>query len=369
MLSRLLSLAEERTPGFFSEDQLFKLSKSLRKRCPNLRSNEGGGSDDGTQAVLSDHVVASDAIGNGENDHHVQSATKAKSLAWLSSSGPSLAATADKYTLYQIAVNSPKHDVNLFNNVYCAYRGTRAVVFREDFCGTALMCAEWVKRHVQNIAIGIDVDAPTLVWAQKQNLASLGGAAERVRLIQADVLAFQQSSVKPREQDSQDIDLQPDIVCTYNFSCCLLHTRVELLKYFRNVRSALKSNGLFFFDLFGGVQAIQPSKSEKDYGSFKYEFEQSFFDPISNTTRIHLHFRFPDGSAIRSAFSYFFRLWSIREAREVLEDAGFSSSRVWFSGNVRNSGDVLHTYREIKQGETPSPQDCEAWNAIIVGFP
>src|SRR5687767_13145156 len=93
---------------------------------------------------------------------------------------PGLSArTADRYVLYQQSVQDPPVDIALVDRVR-ARAGLRAAKsLREDFCGTALLCAEWVKSRPDRTAVGVDLHAPTQEWGRRHNLEPLGAAARR----------------------------------------------------------------------------------------------------------------------------------------------------------------------------------------------
>jgi hypothetical protein len=46
----------------------------------------------------------------------------------------------------------------------------------------------------------------------------------------------------------------------------------------------------------------------------------------------YIHFHFNDGSKLRKAFHYEWRLWSLPEIREILLEAGFSKVTVYWQG-------------------------------------
>jgi hypothetical protein len=75
------------------------------------------------------------------------------------------ARTADKHVLYQESVQSPESDAGFFTRYFKKLAGRPLRILREDFCGTALLCCEFVRLHGDNIAIGVDLDVPTLRWA------------------------------------------------------------------------------------------------------------------------------------------------------------------------------------------------------------
>src|SRR4051794_17245160 len=95
---------------------------------------------------------------------------------------------ADRHDLYQRSVQLPDHEIRFLEKVFRAHAGRRPLHFREDFCGTALLCARWAKSHSERTAIGLDTSRPTLEWGRAHNLCGVGAAAARVTLLDQDVL-------------------------------------------------------------------------------------------------------------------------------------------------------------------------------------
>jgi hypothetical protein len=83
-------------------------------------------------------------------------------------------------------------------------------------------------------------------------------------------------------------------------------------------------------------------------------------DPITGRTLCYIHFRFPDKSRIDKAFTYDWRLWSIPEVRELLAEAGFSSSTVYWQGTDED-GDADDVFEPAEEGDADL-----AWIAYIV---
>src|SRR5690242_390437 len=80
------------------------------------------------------------------------------------------AKTADKHVLYQLAVQAPETEVDFLNGWFKSIRGKKPLSLREDFCGTAILCAEWVKSSKDRTATGLDIDRPTLDWVIEHNI-------------------------------------------------------------------------------------------------------------------------------------------------------------------------------------------------------
>src|SRR5512138_2796465 len=90
------------------------------------------------------------------------------------------AKTADKHVLYQLAVQATETEVEFLNGWFTKIRGRKPLSLREDFCGTALLCAEWVKSSKQRSATGVDIDRGVLKWGKEHNLTPLGDAQQRI---------------------------------------------------------------------------------------------------------------------------------------------------------------------------------------------
>ena len=263
----------------------------------------------------------------------------------------SLAAAADKYALYERSVQEPDADTPFLERTFRKLRGRPARSLREDFAGTATLACSWVARHRENTAVAIDLDPEPLDWGRRHNLARLDPE--------------QQSRVKLVEGDVRDVGFDPVDVCVgYNFSYFLFRTRPELLSYFRAARASLVSDGLLFLDAYGGPQAMEPLTEATEFDDFTYTWEQADFDPIHQLGTNHIHFDFPDGSSLPRAFSYQWRLWTLPEIRELLADAGFAESQVYWEGTDRRTGEGNDVFTRRERGG-PDP----AWVAHIVALP
>lgn len=235
-----------------------------------------------------------------------------------------MADLADRYRLYQLAVQNPRTEIDFVDRTFRQLRGRSARTLREDFCGTAAVCCEWVGRRKHNRAWGIDLDPEALAWGRRRNLGALDASGQaRVALVQADVGAVETPS--------------PDIVLAMNCSYWLLGDRRRLLRYFTRVRASLTEGGIFFLDAFGGYDTFRLLTEERRVrdphgGSFTYVWEQALYEPVTGRLVCHIHFRFGDGSEWPRAFSYDWRLWTLPEIRELLTDAGFSRVMVYWQG-------------------------------------
>jgi cyclopropane fatty-acyl-phospholipid synthase-like methyltransferase len=249
--------------------------------------------------------------------HNKTSSKKAKKTR------PTLAEQADRHHLYELSVQCPESEIDFVDETFRKLRGRKAHLLREDFCGTANVCCEWVTRGKQHRAIGVDLDPEVLAWGRDNQLARLKNSqAERVTLIEDNVLTTHTEPV--------------DVALAMNFSYWLFKERQELKQYFSRVREALKADGVFFLDCFGGYDAHREIEEPREVGegkqAFTYIWEQAEFNPIDHEVTCHIHFAFPDGSRLDKAFSYTWRLWSLPEIRDLLHEAGFSKVTVHWQG-------------------------------------
>ena len=101
-----------------------------------------------------------------------------------------MAELADRHTLYQDSVQCVEAEIDFVDEAFKELRGRRAVLIREDFCGTANTSCEWVRRRRTNRAIGVDLDEEVVGWGRENNLAKLrGDASERIELrLEQDVV-------------------------------------------------------------------------------------------------------------------------------------------------------------------------------------
>lgn len=254
----------------------------------------------------------------------------------------------DRHWLYQEAVQSPEVHFDFFDRVYRERNGRLPKVLKEDFCGTALLAREWVLHREGNVAIGIDLDAPTLRWGREHNLKTMDAEARaRVILRRDNVLHV----TRPRV----------DLVVALNFSYFIFHTREALREYFVAARKSLGPGGVFIGDIFGGWEAQKPMKERTRYAGFTYVWDQTKFDPIANHAEFNIHFEFHDGGGIRRAFTYHWRLWSIPEITEILAEAGFDRVAIYWEEIDRSTGFGNSRFRRMT-----TARNAEGWIAFFV---
>ena len=258
-----------------------------------------------------------------------------------------MADKADIHELYEKSVQNVEHEVEFLQGTFKDIRGRTAHLFREDFCGTASTCCEWVRQGAHYQAIGVDIDPAVLEWGRQNRVSRLSSADQaRVSLIEGDVMST----------DTPPVDL----MAAFNFSFFIFDTRDKLRAYFERAYAALKDDGVFFVDLFGGPEAQEETKEKTKYKRFTYVWHQAEFHPVTNYIRCHIDFRFKDGSKIKKAFTYEWRLWSAPEIREVLAEAGFKKSTLYWEGEDED-GEGNGEFTADEKGEADL-----AWIAYIV---
>ena len=261
-----------------------------------------------------------------------------------------IARGADRHRLYEESVQEVEADVALIERLFKKRYGHPPRLLREDFCGTAAMCCEWVRTRGDNRAIGVDIEPEVLEWCRTNHFPKLDADQRaRVELRLADVLEDKTAGV--------------DATCAFNFSYFCFQTREALLRYFRRAYKSLAEEGLFVIDLYGGADAQRTMTETREQEGFDYVWDQHVFDPVSNHVINYIHFEFPDGSEMRRAFTYDWRLWSIPELRDLLAEAGFSESEVYWEGTERKTNEPNGVYRKV----TSAPDD-PAWVSYIVSY-
>jgi len=261
-------------------------------------------------------------------------------------SSTSMAARADKYALYQASVQDPAHDVSLFTRYFKSTYGRAPKILREDFCGTAAVCCEWARSDATHHAWGVDLDPSPLKWGADFNRSTLDKDAQaRVHLVKGDV----RSKKTP----------PADVIAAQNFSFFIFKTREELRRYFRATWQHLGKEGILVLDMMGGSALLDDDVVEtRRISNFHYVWDQVGFDPITHDIKFYIHFKFKDGSQMKRAFTYDWRLWFLPEINELLTEAGFKRVDVYWQDLDSRLG---HVYRKRRHAR-PDP----AWLACLV---
>jgi len=263
------------------------------------------------------------------------------------SPGQTLAERADRHQLYEYSVQYAESEIDFVDDTYRSLKGRRARLLREDFCGTANVCCEWVRRRKSNRAIGVDIDGEVLDWGRANRLKALSGP-------QRKQLDLRQDNVLKVKTEA------PDVISAMNFSYWLFKERGQLKRYFKRVRAALADDGVLFLDAYGGYDSFREIVEEREIeeaGGFTYIWEQEKYEPISGGLICHIHFAFPDDSRLDQAFSYDWRLWTLPEIRELLDEVGFSNVTVYWQG-WDEDGEPDGVFQPVQEGEADAGWIC-----------
>uniref|UniRef100_A0A1D1XDR3 Uncharacterized protein n=1 Tax=Anthurium amnicola TaxID=1678845 RepID=A0A1D1XDR3_9ARAE len=389
-----------------------------RQQRPGRRVRGGGevGEDDGDLLPSSAYdPEAREAVEQEEGEVEEEEEDEGEEEEEQAQGERGAATAPSKFHLYQKSVQSPRGDISYMQKFFLRYVGGRMPLhLQEDFCGTALLSAEWLRSDPRRTAVGLDLDLEALDWCLKNNLNKIGpDGYSRISLFHGNVLNPKEASLvnvrfhDPIQQATMgdqegklmlvnsvsesdftvqkcDVDANTevfrkdcllaarDVVCAFNYSCCCLHRRADLVLYFKHVLGVLsKGGGIFIMDLYGGSSSECKLKLQRRFSGFTYIWEQQEFDIVNRTTRISLHFHMGKKQILRHAFSYHWRLWSLPEIKDCLEEAGFQSVHFW----IREMPDTRESMNskefdagsDVKYEEASSFPQRDAWNAYIVG--
>lgn len=259
-----------------------------------------------------------------------------------------MAELADRHDLYQQSVQNSEFEIEFIENTFKQLVGRDARSMREDFCGTAITACEWIKRHADNTVVGVDFDRSVLDWGIEHNLSDLNEEQRsRIELIEEDVLTVTTEKF--------------DLIQAFNFSYWFFQERKTMLNYFTRVRESLVDDGLLFLDVFGGAECYQTQKEKRKLDGFKYIWEQAEFNSLTNELVCHIHFHFPDKSKLKKAFTYRWRVWGAKELRDILAEAGFSTTVLYRQEFDEDTDEPLDEYVATEEGE-----DYACWLGFIV---
>ncbi len=246
-----------------------------------------------------------------------------------------------------LAVQSPEADCQFISDTFKQIKGKRPHDLREDFCGTFAICCAWVKRNKHNRALGIDLDPEPIEYGKTHYLTKLKEEQQgRVEIKQGSVMNAQSRPM--------------DVIIAFNFSFYLFKSRLMLRRYFKKALSGLRHDGLLIVDCFGGKDCQEANEEHSKISGFDYYWEQSGFNPITHEAMFHIHFKRKGEKKRERVFSYDWRLWTIPEIREIMLEAGFKRTHVYWEGTTRaGTGDGNFKKREI--GE-----ECNGWVAYVV---
>lgn len=219
------------------------------------------------------------------------------------------ATALDPYSLYERAVQDPDVELGLLERAL-RRSGRPAKRLREDFSGTGLFSARWVAAGPERSAVAVDIDRAVHDWGRAHHGPALGSASRRLRWVRADV----------RRGPSGPFDA----VVALNFSYQALRTRPALKDYLSGALRALAPGGILMLDAFGGWLAQQGLIERRRLGrGMTYLWEQGPLDPVTHRVSASISFALPGGRRA-SPFHYDWRLWTLPELTDLLDEVGFA---------------------------------------------
>lgn len=240
----------------------------------------------------------------------------------------------DLYYLYENSVQNPLEDIKMIHKFHKDFFGksSKPLRLKEDFCGTFWLSSEWVKNSKEATALAVDLDSKPLSY----------GAKRASKVLTKEQLA----RVRVKKQDVRKIEKEKyDAILANNFSYLIFKQRAQLLAYFKSVKKNLSKKGIFVFDLFGGAfchrSSVEKHSIRHEGMKWKYLWEQNGFDSMNNNSKFLIHFELANGKKINKKFTYDWRLWSLAEVLELLEESGFKKVVVYEDQEKRG-------YRQVK---------------------
>ncbi len=255
--------------------------------------------------------------------------------------------TFDKYWHYRHSVQSPDQDVKFIRDCYIRHSGRRPVIFCEDFSFTFALSCEWVRANRKHKSIAIDIDKDPLDYGKKMYLSQLSSHQQkRIQVIHANVLRKDLPSA--------------DIIAALNFSYFTFKLKKQMKTYFRQCHKRLRAKGIFVLDCFGGSQCLEANEEIEEGKRFTYYWDQVNFDPVTHHSLFYIHYKRKREAKREKVFTYDWRLWTIPELRELLQEAGFRRTHIYWEGS-RRDGTGNGKFTPVEKGE-----ECESWIAYII---
>jgi predicted RNA methylase len=254
-------------------------------------------------------------------------------------------AERDRHVLYELAVQTPDHDVELLDALFRARRRRAPVSLREDFCGTARVSIAWVASDDEREAVAVDLDREVIERARRHARAELDEEERlRLRLVRGDVRA-------PSERTF-------DVVLAPNFSWACFHDAETLGAYFEGARAAMAEGGLFALEIFGGAALRRTLVHRHRHDGFTYVWEHRSHDVATEITDARIHFELDGGERIEDAFRYVYRAWRPSEVSALLRDRGFGRVEL-----------LVEDARGALRAQRGEPEE-DAWNGyLLAGLP
>lgn len=254
-----------------------------------------------------------------------------------------------KYDYYERSVQNAEAEVSFMHDEFKRIYGHSPYSLREDFCGTGAISCKWVEQDKECEAFGIDLDPEPIKMGKIRHYGKLKKSEqERMHYLQENVLKTSAPKV--------------DVICAFNFSYWIFKKRSDLVKYFKSVRKSLNKQGVFFIDLFAGPESQRLVTDTKKLKNLTYFWECQHFNPLTHDCTFAIHFKDAKGKKHENVFTYHWRMWMMPELRDILEEAGFSKTLVYWEGDDED-GNGNGVFSPADDAE-----NCDAWVSYIAAL-
>ncbi len=254
-----------------------------------------------------------------------------------------------KHKLYEASVQCPEVDVEFMDEQYQKIYKKRPLILREDFGGTGFTACEWVKQGPRHKSFVIDLSEEPLEYGKEEHWGKLTPA--------------QQKRVVYKQEDVLKTKEKADVIAAFNFSYLIFKERKMLLNYFKNARKSLNDKGLFMLDLLGGSDCHKEMVDIKEYKNHTYYWDCVSFNPIKTEVQFAIHFKVKK-KKYKNVFTYDWRLWNPQDIRELLAEAGFSRTIVFWEGDDEDSDEGNGVFEPRENAE-----NCDSWVVYIAALP
>jgi ubiquinone/menaquinone biosynthesis C-methylase UbiE len=254
-----------------------------------------------------------------------------------------------KYDFYERSVQNAESEVLFMHDEFKRFRGRSPMTFREDFCGTGAISCKWVEQHKDCEAYGVDLDPEPIKMGMQRHYSKLSTSQKkRMHFENHNVLTVKTPPM--------------DVICAFNFSYFIFKTRKQMLQYFKSVRKSLNKQGVFFLDIFGGPESQTLVTDTKKLKGLTYFWECQYFNPLTHDCTFAIHFKDSKGKKHENVFTYQWRFWTMPEIRDILIEAGFSKTIVYWEGDDEEG----NGNGEFTQSE--DAENCDAWVSYIAAL-
>ena len=254
-----------------------------------------------------------------------------------------------KYDYYERSVQNAEGEVEFMRNEFKRFYGRMPFIFREDFCGTGAMSCNWVEQDKNCESYAVDLDPEPIKMGHVRHLSKLDKTQQkRVHYLQKNVMTVKTPKL--------------DVVCAFNFSYFIFKSRKQLVTYFKAVRKSMLKQGVFFVDIFGGPESQKLITDVKKMKNLTYYWECQHFNPFTHDCTFAIHFKDAKGKKHNNVFTYDWRFWTMPEIRDILIEAGFSKTHVFWE-STDSKGDGTGEYVPMEDGD-PS----HAWIAYVAAI-